>query len=337
MISQLESLRQEALSSLATAANAEALEQWRIQYLSRQGSLPKLLEGMKNVAKEDRPHVGKVANEVKNALQSAFDEKKASFETASFTQIGDTTLPGRPFLRGGLHPVNQTLGRLIAIFRRLGYALADGPEVENEHHNFDALNTPKDHPARNEQDTFYVDLPPHVSEGRWLLRTHTSPVQIRTMLSQKPPIQIIAPGRCYRRDEVDATHGMHFNQIEGLCVAEGIHLGHLIGTLELLFKELLGPAARVRLRPHFFPFTEPSFEVDMSSPNLKLKGSEWTEIAGCGMVDPAVLEGVGIDPEKYTGFAFGMGVERLTMLLHDIPDLRLFAENDVRFLRQFTS
>ena len=156
------------------------------------------------------------------------------------------------------------------------------------------------------------------------------------MEAGKPPIQIIAPGRCYRRDEIDATHGMYFHQIEGLCIAEGIHLGHLIGTLEHVFSELLGPSTKVRLRPHFFPFTEPSFEVDMSSPGLRLKGAEWTEIAGCGMVDPAVLTGVGIDPEKYTGFAFGMGIERLTMLLHDIPDLRLFSENDVRFLRQFS-
>lgn len=248
----------------------------------------------------------------------------------------DPTLPGRPYPSGAVHVVTQTLDRITDIFHRLGFALADGPEIETEHHNFDALNTQPDHPARDEADTFYLDLPPG-PHGRWLLRTQTSPVQIRVLENRKPPIKIIAPGRCYRRDEVDATHGIFFHQVEGLCVGEGIGLPHLKGVLEFFFRELMGEGTKVRLRPHYFPFTDPSFEVDCSIPGKTFRGKEWLEIAGCGLVHPKVLRGVGVDPEKFSGYAFGLGVERIAMVRHGIPDLRLFYENDVRFLKQFAA
>jgi phenylalanyl-tRNA synthetase alpha chain len=210
--------------------------------------------------------------------------------------------------------------------------------VEYEHYNFDALNTPPDHPARNEQDTFYLNSKFEMRNAKWgrlLLRTQTSPVQIRTMERTAPPVRIIAPGRCFRRDEIDATHGLSFHQMEGLVVGEDVTLAQLKGTLEFFFRELLGSDLKFRFRPHFFPFTEPSFEVDCARPGSQVKGKEWLEIAGCGMVDPNVLAAVGYDAEKYTGFAFGFGIERIAMMVHGIPDLRLFSENDVRFLKQF--
>lgn len=337
MIDALQSLQKEALAELPTITDSEQLEVWRIKYLSRQGELPKAMEGMKDLPKEKRPEAGKIANQIKGSLQASFDEKKEALETRDVSDDPnfDPTMPGRPFRTGSLHVLTQTQDRMIQIFRRMGFALADGSEIETEHNNFDALNTPQDHPARNEQDTFYLDLPDHPEEGRYLLRTHTSPVQIRVMQEQPPPIQIIAPGRCYRRDEIDATHGVYFHQMEGLLVDEDISLADLKGVLEFFFQEFLGADTLVRFRPHFFPFTEPSFEVDFSKPGLKIRGKDWVEIAGCGMVDPAVFTSVGIDPEKYSGFAFGMGIERMAMILHEIPDLRLFSENDVRFLNQF--
>ncbi|MDX6765343.1 MAG: phenylalanine--tRNA ligase subunit alpha [Candidatus Methylacidiphilales bacterium] len=335
MIADLQSLQAEALAALEQVANPAALEEWRITYLSRQGRLPALLEKMKDLPKEQRPEAGKAANLAKTAIQSAFDAKKDSFTLSDSGMPDDPTLPGRPFPTGARHPVSRLVDRSIDIFRRMGFALATGPEIDTEFHNFDALNTPADHPARNEQDTFYLDLPPAGNLGRRLLRSHTSTVQIRTMQKEKPPIKIIAPGRCFRRDEVDATHGMFFTQLEALVVDEGITLAHLKGTMECFFRELFGPETRIRFRPHFFPFTEPSFEVDMSVPGLRIKGKEWIEIGGCGMVDPAVFAAVGIDATRYTGFAFGMGLERMVMMIHGIPDLRLLYENDVRFLEQF--
>ncbi|NJK92536.1 MAG: phenylalanine--tRNA ligase subunit alpha [Blastochloris sp.] len=335
MIDQLNQIKSEALLELNAVNDAASLEEWRIRFLSRQGRLPLALEGMKNVAKEDRPAVGKAANEVKTVVNSAFEEKKASFETVASVLPEDPSLPGYPHRPAQSHVVNQTMDRMVQIFRRMGFALAEGPELETEYHNFDALNTPADHPARNEQDTFYADLPPHPKFGRLLLRTQTSTVQIRTMESGKPPFKIVAPGRCYRRDEIDATHGIFFHQMEGLVIDESANLGDLKGTMEFFFKELLGNDTVVRFRPHFFPFTEPSFEIDMARKGHAVRGKKWLEIAGCGMVDPAVLTQVGLDPEKYRGFAFGMGVERIALMLHGIPDLRLFNENDLRFLAQF--
>lgn len=333
----LKSLKEEALSAVAAVDSPSSLEEWRIKYLSRQGLLPAALEGMKTLSKEDRPIIGKLANEVKTALQTSFDEKKEHFETSDTPDVADPTMPGRELPFGQTHVINQTLDRIVSIFRRMGYSIEDGPDVETEFHNFDALNTPPEHPARNEQDTFYVDQESHEAHGRWLLRSQTSPVQIRVMQRMKPPVKIIAPGRCYRRDEIDATHGVFFHQVEGLVVGEDITLQDLKGTLEFFYREFMGADTIVRFRPHFFPFTEPSFEVDMSKPGLKIRGKEWLEVAGCGMVDPNVLKGVGLDPERYNGFAFGMGVERMAMMIHNIPDLRYFNENDLRFLRQFAT
>jgi len=331
-------IRQRALAELQSAGDATAKQAWRSRYLGRQGEAQKLLDGLKSLPAEERPAAGKAANDLRKALEEAWAEKGGGETVGSATVPGefDPTLPGRPYPSGGVHVLTQTLDRITDIFHRLGFALADGPEIETEHHNFDALNTHADHPARDEQDTFYLDLPPG-PHGRWLLRTQTSTVQIRVLENRKPPGKIIAPGRCYRRDEVDATHGLFFHQVEGLCVGEGIGLPHLKGVLEFFFRELMGEETKVRLRPHYFPFTEPSFEVDFSIPGKTFRGREWLEIAGCGLVHPRVLRGVGIDPEKYTGYAFGLGVERIAMVRHGIPDLRLFYDNDVRFLKQFAA
>ncbi|MDD5261587.1 MAG: phenylalanine--tRNA ligase subunit alpha [Methylacidiphilales bacterium] len=335
MIEELQQLKEQALAEIGGVQDAAALEAWRVKYLSRQGLLPAVLEKIKDVPKEQRPEAGKSSNLVKKQINDAFDLKKQSFGGVSHGQPEDTSLTGRPLPCATPHVVHQTIDRIVSIFRRMGFALADGPEMETEFYNFDALNTPADHPARNEQDTFYVDHPADPKYGRYLLRTQTSTVQIRTMENQKPPIRIIAPGRCYRRDEIDATHGVFFHQIESLVVDEGITLRDLKGAMEYFFKEFMGADTKVRFRPHFFPFTEPSFEIDMARAGSSVKGREWLEICGCGMVDPAVFQSVGIDSERYTGFAFGMGVERMAMLRHGIPDLRLFYENDIRFLKQF--
>lgn len=335
MIERLNQLKDQALDDLGRVIDASSLEEWRVRYLSRQGSLPLALEGMKAVPKEDRPAVGKAANELKQAVNQAYETKKGSYETVETQLPEDTSLPGYCYPHASPHIINQTLDRVIQIFRRMGFALADGPEVETEYHNFDALNTPADHPARNEQDTFYAQLPPDSKYGRLLLRTQTSTVQIRCMEKSKPPIKIIAPGRCYRRDEMDATHGIFFHQLEGLVLDGRVTLGDLKGTMEFFFKELLGDETVVRFRPHFFPFTEPSFEIDMARKGHEIRGKKWLEIAGCGMVDPAVLTQAGMSPEATSGFAFGLGIERLAMMLHGIPDLRLFYENDQRFLNQF--
>jgi phenylalanyl-tRNA synthetase alpha chain len=346
MLDEIASLKEELLAAIAGAVDADALEAVRIKYLARSGSWPLLLEKMAAVPKDQKPVVGRAVNEAKGAITTAFDTRKADLTAAAESADFDPTLPGRYEAPGSLHPVLQTRDRAIEIFRRLGFALADGPDIENEVFNFDALNTPLDHPARNEQDTFYLKedgLAPSPGldgtsvGGRRLMRTQTSTVQIRAMLAQPPPIRIIAPGRCYRRDEIDATHGMSFFQMEGLVVDEGVTLADLKGTLEYFFRELLGEDLKFRFRPHFFPFTEPSFEVDCSRTGSQVKGKEWLEICGCGMVDPAVFSQVHYDPEKYTGYAFGFGIERIAIMRHGIPDLRLFTENDVRFLRQFST
>ena len=330
-----EGIRQQALKELAAASEPTALQAWRNRYLGRQGETQKLLDGLKSLPAAERPAAGKAANDLRKVFEEAWAANGGGESAATAATPGvDPTLPGRPYPSGAVHVVTQTLDRITDIFHRLGFALADGPEIETEHHNFDALNTQPDHSARDEADTFYLDLPPG-PHGRWLLRTQTSPVQIRVLENRKPPIKIIAPGRCYRRDEVDATHGIFFHQVEGLCVGEGIGLPHLKGVLEFFFRELMGEGTKVRLRPHYFPFTEPSFEVDCSIPGKTFRGKEWLEIAGCGLVHPKVLRGVGVDPEKFSGYAFGLGVERIAMVRHGIPDLRFFYENDVRFLKQF--
>src|SRR6187551_2231032 len=301
----LEQLRDDALREIETARDEKSLEGVRVKYLGKNGSISEWGERMKTLGKEERPVVGKLLNQARNAVSAALDQRaekvRAEKESDALASI-DISLPGTPHDIGSLHPLHQMHERGIQIFRRMGFALADGPDIETEWHCFDALNTPPDHPARNEQDTFYLP------DGR-LLRTHTSTVQIRTMEKETPPIRIIAPGAAYRRDEIDATHLAQFTQMEGLYVDEGVNLGDLKGTLEFFFRELFGPDAQFRFRPHFFPFTEPSYEVDIKAAAFG-GGDKWLEIAGCGMVDPAVFESINAkrgdtayDPEKYTGFA----------------------------------
>ncbi len=337
MQDQLEQIKAAALAEIDSVQDEPALEAARVKYLGRTGSISLASEGMKGLSKEDKPRIGKLLNEVRTAVTSALDARKAALEAhRDAAALGgvDLTLPGTPVSIGALHPITQLQDRAIQIFRRMGFVLEDGPDIEDEWHCFDALNTPADHPARNEQDTFYLP------DGR-LLRTHTSTIQIRTMESQPPPVRIIAPGAAYRRDEVDATHLAQFNQMEGLYVDENVSVADLKGTLEFFFRELFGKDAKCRFRPHFFPFTEPSFEIDIKATAFG-GGERWLELAGCGMVDPAVFQSVNgkrgdnaYDPEKYTGFAFGFGLDRLAMIMAGVPDIRLFTENDVRFLSQY--
>lgn len=333
----LEQLRELALHEISQAADEQALEIVRVRYLGRAGRISLWSEQMKALSPEEKPVVGKLLNEVRSTVTDAIQKRSAAVQLAKEAQALsgiDISLPGTPAEIGSLHPLTQMLERAIAIFRRMGFALADGPDIETEWNCFDALNTPPDHPARNEQDTFYLP------DGR-LLRTHTSTVQIRAMTAAPPPIRVIAPGAAYRRDEVDATHSAQFHQIEGLYVDEKVSVADLKGTLEFLMRELFGPDTAVRFRPHYFPFTEPSFEIDVKSKALK-GGEQWIEVCGSGMVHPAVFEQVNsargdnaYDPEKWTGFAFGLGMDRLAMILFDIPDIRFFAQNDLRFLKQF--
>jgi phenylalanyl-tRNA synthetase alpha chain len=334
---QLQSLRAEAEIAAAGCRDVPALDQVRAKYLGQHGSVTGILGKLGTLPKEQKPVIGKLANEVKNALAATIAGKREELE-AKATSSGpavDTTSPGRRRPLGHLHPLTQIFERTVDIFRRMGFAVEDGPEVETEWHCFDALNTPANHPARDIQDTLYVDLPTDPKYGRYVMRTHTSPVQIRTMLRQKPPIRIIAPGRVFRRDNPDATHSPTFHQVEGLYVDKNVTVADLKGTVEFFFKQLLDPATQVRFRPHFFPYTEPSFEIDLSTPHFRARGKEWIEIAGCGMVDPNVFKAVGYPDDEYTGWAFGFGIERLAMVMWSINDIRLFTENDVRFLEQF--
>jgi phenylalanyl-tRNA synthetase alpha chain len=341
MLTELDSLKSEALASLTTLTDEAALEAFRIDYLGKKGKLTALSAGMRDVPVDLKKEVGAKLNEVRDAITSELASRKEALQNAKDAEAVagiDLSLPGRPGAGvGTLHPLTQIRDLAVRTLRRMGFTLADGPEVETEWHCFDALNTPADHPARNESDTFYMP------DGK-LLRTHTSSVQIRTMETVKAlPIRIIAPGAAYRRDEIDATHLSVFNQIEALYVDKNVSLADLKGTLEFFFREVFGPGTAVRFRPHFFPFTEPSFEIDVK---LEAKGKEarWIEIAGCGMVDPAVFAAVSktrgdtlFDPEQVTGFAFGMGLDRLAMILHGISDIRHLIENDVRFLNQFAA
>jgi phenylalanyl-tRNA synthetase alpha chain len=333
----LEQLRDDALREIESARDEQALETARVKYLGRSGSVSAWGEEMKTLAKDEKPIVGKLLNEVRNAVAAAIESRAAQFrsqkESGALAKI-DISLPGTPHEIGALHPLTQMWERSIEIFRRMGFALADGPDIEDEWHCFDALNTPPDHPARTEQDTFYL------SDGR-LLRTHTSTVQIRTMESAAPPIRVIAPGAAYRNEEINATHSAQFHQIEGLYVDEGVSVADLKGALEFFMHELFGAGTEVEFRPHYFPFTEPSLEVYVKSKAFK-GGEQWIEVAGSGVVHPAVFEAVNkargnkaYDPEKWSGYAFGLGMDRLAMILFDIPDIRLFAQNDLRFLKQF--
>lgn len=338
MLAELDLIQNEGLAALAGINDEAALEAYRVNYLGKKSRLTAAAAGMRDVPPDQKPAVGAKLNEVRTALTTGIEQKLAGLQAAKDAQAAqgiDVTLPGRPIPSGALHPLTRIRDRAIQTLRRMGFALADGPEIETEWHCFDALNTPADHPARNEKDTFYLP------DGR-LLRTHTSTVQIRTMETVKAlPVRIIAPGAAYRRDEIDATHLSVFNQLEGLYVANDVSVADLKGTLVSFLQEIFGAQTAVRFRPHFFPFTEPSFEIDVK---LEVKGQEarWIEIAGCGMVDPAVFESVSktrgdklFDPEVVTGFAFGLGLDRLAMILHGITDIRHLIENDVRFLSQF--
>ena len=337
MKDEIARIQDTALGAIAAAGGEDALEEVRVSVLGKKGSLTAAAAGMRDLPKEEKPAAGQLLNAARTAITEALDARKATLQDAADREALagiDLTLPGRQLSAGGLHPLTLLRDDAIRILRRLGFALATGPEIETEFHCFDALNTPADHPARNEKDTFYFD------SGK-LLRTHTSTVQIRTMEGQAPPVRIIAPGSAYRRDEIDATHLSVFNQLEGLYVGDDVSLPDLKGTLEFFFRELFGADTELQFRPHFFPFTEPSFEIDIK---LHTKGQEprWIEVAGCGMVDPAVFEQVcqsrGDDlysPEKVTGFAFGMGLDRLAMIKWGIRDIRLLIENDERFLQQF--
>ncbi|MBR9866138.1 MAG: phenylalanine--tRNA ligase subunit alpha [Oceanospirillales bacterium] len=309
------------------AISAQDLDQVRVQYLGKKGHLTQLLKGLGALSAEERPQAGAKINEAKQALQDVLNARKATLESAALEakladETIDVTLPGRGQSLGGLHPVTKTLQRIEEFFARIGYSVAEGPEIEDDYHNFEALNIPSHHPARAMHDTFYFN-------ANTLLRTHTSGVQVRTMESQQPPIRIICPGRVYRCD-YDQTHSPMFHQVEGLIVDKDISFADLKGTLEQFLREFFEEDVKVRFRPSYFPFTEPSIEVDIDRGDGK-----WLEVLGCGIVHPKVFEYSGIDPEQYTGFAFGMGVERLAMLRYGVNDLRLFFENDLRFLGQF--
>jgi phenylalanyl-tRNA synthetase alpha chain len=332
-IEALNALKDEALQAIATASDARALEGARVTYLGRkEGRISGILRGLGALSAEERPAVGQLANQVKAAVTKALDEREAAITRPAVGSTEDLTLPGRSPWRGGLHPITQVIDEIWGIFRDLGFSRARGPEADTEWYNFEALNTPLDHPAADEQDTLYL-------VDSVLLRSHTSPVQMRTMETHEPPIRIIAPGWVYRRDTYDATHTPAFLQIEGLVVDEGITFIDFKATLAEFARRFWGPDTQVRFRPSFFPFTEPSAEVDVKRvihrPDGTSEETDWLEIMGAGMVDPNVLDNAGYDSERYTGFAFGMGPGRIALLKYGVDDLRTFFENDVRFLAQF--
>lgn len=323
---QLKKLGEEATEAIATADSLDKLEQLRVSYLGKKGQVSKILGAMGKLDPKERPKVGAMANEVKEAIQTTLEQKKEALQKAAIeaqlqAETLDVTMPGVYRPQGRIHPLNGIIDRALDIFVGLGYTASSGPEIENDYYNFEALNTPKDHPARDMQDTFYLP-------GERLLRTHTSPVQIRYMEKNQPPIRVVAPGRVYRRDTVDATHAAVFHQIELLAIDEGLSFSDLKGTIKEFLRQMFGDLP-IRFRASYFPFTEPSAEVD-----LEWKG-KWLEVLGCGMVDPNVMQAVGYDPEKYTGFAAGFGVERFAMVLHQIDDIRRVYASDLRFLQQF--
>jgi len=341
LLEQIEPMKQEALAELRGAHDLAALEQARVNHLGSHGKFTALMKQLGALSKEEKPAAGKAVNTAKIELEAALAERRGELElkAALPKEPTDFTLPGRRRVVGKLHPLTQVTEDIVRSFRKIGFVVADGPEIEDEYHCFDALNTPADHPARDTQDTFYLqagrDSGPRTQDSGRLLRTHTSSVQIRVMEKQKPPVRIIVPGRVYRRDNADATHNPTFHQVEGLYVDRNVTVGDLKGTVEFVFKELMGSETRIRFRPHYFSYTEPSFEIDFSSALTRKMGKEWLEIAGCGMVHPQVFENVGYDPEVWTGWAFGFGIERIAMIRYGINDIRLFYENDARFLRQF--
>lgn len=339
MREKIEQIKSDVEGILDNAKDIATLEQIRIKYLGKKGELTAVLKGMGKLSKEERPVIGALANEVRSKLETELEEKRAQISKAMEeaklkNEVVDVTMPGKKAELGKLHPLTKVMNEIKDIFIGMGFSIADGPEVEYDYYNFEALNIPKNHPARDTQDTFYI-------EDNIVLRTQTSPMQVRVMENTRPPIRIIAPGRVYRSDSVDATHSPVFHQIEGLVVDKNVTMADLKGTLEMFTKSLYGEQTKVRFRPHHFPFTEPSAEMDVScfvcggKGCSVCKGEGWIEILGCGMVHPKVLSNCNIDPEIYSGFAFGIGLERIAMRKYDIDDLRLFFENDQRFLNQF--
>ena len=337
MLDEIQQIESKAVAEIQAAQDEKTLEELRICHLGRKSPLRLVMGQIGQLPATERPASGQIAGQAQKAIQQAFDDKEMALgQAAEAGSALDVTLPGRRPLIGRAHPLAQLTDELVNVFQGMGFDIADGPEAEDEYHNFDALNTPDDHPARDSHDTFYL-------EDTGLLRTQTSTVQIRVMEKIPPPIRIISPGRCYRKETVDATHHFAFHQIEGLYVDRGVSFADLKGTIEAMGRQVLGENTKVRFRPHFFPFTEPSVEYDFTCSICRgknatcsiCKGTGWIEIAGAGMVDPAVFENVGYDPEEFTGFAFGMGLERIAMIRHGIDDIRLFLENDLRFTRQF--
>lgn len=339
MKQQLEAILANAKQELTAAANARDLDAVRVKFLGKKGELTALLKGMKNLSPEDRPAIGQLVNDVRTSVEQALEEQREKLSALALearlkAETLDVTMPGTGTALGHKHPLDLVLDEIKDIFIGLGFSVADGPEVELDYYNFEALNIPKEHPARDTQDTFYIS-------DNVVLRTQTSGMQVRTMEKKKPPIRIIAPGRVYRSDASDATHSPLFHQIEGLVVDRDITMSDLKGILELFAKRLYGDDTVVRFRPHHFPFTEPSAEMDIQcyrchGEGCRLcKGAGWIELLGCGMVHPHVLEMCGIDPEEYSGYAFGVGLERTVMGRFKIDDIRLFYENDIRFLEQF--
>lgn len=345
MKEKLEQIRAEALRQIAllneekASAALDRLNDVRVNVLGKKGELTAVLKGMKDVAPEERPKVGQMVNDTRAEIEAALENarkkmERALREAAMKAEVIDVTLPAKKNAVGHRHPNFIALEEIERIFTGMGYEVVEGPEIEKDYYNFEALNIPADHPARDEQDTFYIG-------GDILLRTQTSPVQVRTMERKKPPIRMLAPGRVFRADEVDATHSPSFHQIEGMVIDKGITFADLKGTLEEFARELFGEETKVKFRPHHFPFTEPSAEMDVSCFKCGgkgcrfCKGEGWIEILGCGMVHPKVLRMSGINPEEYSGFAFGMGLERISLLKYEIDDMRLLYENDIRFLKQF--
>ncbi|MFA1711844.1 phenylalanine--tRNA ligase subunit alpha [Peribacillus frigoritolerans] len=341
MQERLLELQEEALQKVAAASELKELNEVRVAYLGKKGPITEVLRGMGKLSAEERPKIGALANDVREAIATKIEEKQKALETAAVnaklaTETIDVTLPGRPVNKGNLHPLTRIVEEIEDLFIGMGYTVAEGPEVESDYYNFEALNLPKSHPARDMQDSFYIT-------DEILMRTHTSPVQARTMEKHKGqgPVKIICPGKVYRRDNDDATHSHQFQQIEGLVIDENISMSDLKGTLDVFAKKVFGQDREIRLRPSFFPFTEPSVEVDISCKICGGKGCSvckktgWIEVLGAGIVHPNVLEMAGFDSKKYSGFAFGMGVERIAMLKYGVDDIRHFYTNDVRFLKQF--
>ena len=339
MNQKVSEIKDKALKLIEEAKDKNALEDVRVKFLGKKGELTTILRSMGNLSKEERPAMGKLVNEAKKAIEEKLDEvvadiKQKEKELKLKNEIIDVTLPGVKNEIGKRHPLEVTIERIKDIFISMGFTVEDGPEVELDYYNFEALNIPKNHPARSEQDTFYIN-------DEVVLRTQTSGVQVRTMEKQKPPIKMISPGKVYRADSVDATHSPIFYQMEGLVVAKGVTFADLKGTLNLFMKKMFGDKVKTKFRPHHFPFTEPSAEMDATcyvcgGKGCKVcKGSGWIEMLGCGMVHPNVLRNAGIDPEEYSGFAFGFGIDRMVMLSYELDDIRLLYESDMRFLNQF--